>query len=60
MAKTDEQILIEGPRYGERIQISRGDFKGSHYEEEGYTEVGPVEEDDPDAPKDVPMEDPSA
>lgn len=59
MEKKDERILIEGPRYGERIELTRGEFEGSHYEEQEYYEVGPAVVDDEDAPKDVPIEGPS-
>jgi len=49
-----DQVLIQGPRRHDVIQISRGDFDGSHYAEQGYEIVGTPVEIDPDAPKDVP------
>jgi hypothetical protein len=51
----NEQVFIQGPT-GDVIEIARGDFDASHYAEQGYEIAGPAPADDPDAPKDVPIE----
>jgi hypothetical protein len=53
----NEQVLIQGPRHGDIIQIGRADFAASHYAKQGYElMIDTPAEIDPDAPKDVPAD----